>query len=154
MTCEDGPGHEVRADPEATARLSAEALWSDDAASRALGMELVDVGPGRAVVRMPVRPDMLQGHSTCHGGVLFALCDTAFALACNSGGTVTVGSSADITWVAAAHDGDVLVAEAVEAAAYGRSGLTRVTVTRDEDGALVALFQGRSRSLGRAIAGG
>ena len=152
MTCEGGPADAGGA-PAETARRTAAAMWADDVASRALGMELVGVGPGRATVRMPVRPDMLQGHGTCHGGVLFALCDTAFAFACNSGGIVTVGSSADITWVTAAHAGDVLLADAVEVTAYGRSGLTRVTVTREDDGALVALFQGRSRSLGRAVGG-
>jgi acyl-CoA thioesterase len=133
------------------ARRSAEAMWSADDASRALGMELLEVRPGRARLRMTVRPDMVQGHRTCHGGVLFTLCDSAFAFACNSGGEVTVGASAEITWVAPAHEGDVLVAEAVEEVRYGRNGVTRVSVTRQGDGALVALFTGRSRSLGRPL---
>lgn len=138
-------------DRAAVARRSAEALWAADEASRAMGMELLDVGPGRARLRMRVRPDMVQGHGTCHGGVLFALGDSAFAVACNTSGEVTVGSSGEITWVAPAHEGDVLVADAVEEARYGRSGVTRVRITRD-DGTLVALFTGRSRSLGRPIA--
>lgn len=133
------------------ARRSAEAMWEADDASRAMGMELVDVGPGRATLRMTVRPDMVQGHGTCHGGALFTLCDSAFAFACNSSGEVTVGASAEITWVAPAHEGDVLLAEAVEEVRYGRNGVTRVRVTREADGALVALFTGRSRSLGRPL---
>lgn len=124
------------------------AMWERDAASRALGMELVEVARGRAVVRMPVRADMLQGHGTCHGGVLFALCDTAFAFACNGHERVAVGSVADITWVAPAVEGDVLRATAVERAAWGRSGLTDVQVVRERDGALVAEFRGRSRLAG------
>lgn len=134
-----------------TARRSATAMWAADAASRAMGMELVDVGVGRATLRMTVRHDMVQGHGTCHGGALFTLADSAFAFCCNSHGTVAVASSADITFVAPAALGDVLVAEAVEEATFGRSGVTRVRVTRECDGALVALFQGRSRSMGRLI---
>lgn len=136
---------------EATARLSADAMWAADTASRAMGMDLVDVGPGRATLRMTVRDDMVQGHGTAHGGALFTLADSAFAFACNSHGTVTVASSADITFVAPAALGDVLVAEAVEEATFGRSGVCRVRVSREDDGALIALFQGRSRSLGRPI---
>lgn len=138
-------------DADDTARRSAAAMWAEDDASRAMGMELVDVGPGRARLRMTVRDDMVQGHRTCHGGALFTLCDSAFAFACNSGGEVTVASSAEITFVAPAHAGDVLVADAVEEARYGRSGLTRVRLTREPDGGLVALFTGRSRSLGRPL---
>jgi len=133
------------------AERSAATMWAADDASRALGMELLEVAPGRARLRMTVRPDMVQGHGTCHGGVLFSFCDSAFAFACNSAGEVTVGSSAEITWVAPAHVGDVLVADAEEEIRYGRSGVTRVRVTRESDGVLVAVFTGRSRSLGRPI---
>lgn len=141
----------MTSDTDETARCSAAALWAADTASRAMGMELVDVGPGRATLRMTVRDDMVQGHGTCHGGVLFTLADSAFAFCCNSHGTVAVASSADITFVVPAALGDVLVAEAAEEATFGRSGITRVRVTRERDDALVALFQGRSRSLGRPI---
>jgi acyl-CoA thioesterase len=134
------------------ARRSAQRMWEADEASRAMGMELLDVAPGRARLRMQVRPDMVQGHGTCHGGALFTLCDSAFAFACNSGGEVTVGASAEITWIAPAHTGDVVVAEAVEEVRYGRNGVTRVRVVRESDGALIALFTGRSRALGRPIA--
>jgi acyl-CoA thioesterase len=133
------------------ARPSAERMWEADEASRAMGMELLDVGPGRARLRMTIRPDMVQGHGTCHGGALFTLADSAFAFACNSGGEVTVGASAEITWVAPAHTGDVVVADAVEEVRYGRNGVTRVRIEREGDGALIALFTGRSRALGRRL---
>jgi acyl-CoA thioesterase len=133
------------------ARRSAERMWEADEASRAMGMELLDVGPGRARLRMTIRPDMVQGHGTCHGGALFTLADSAFAFACNSGGEVTVGASAEITWVAPAHTGDVVVADAVEEVRYGRNGVTRVRIEREGDGALIALFTGRSRALGRRL---
>ena len=89
-------------------------------------MELVTLSVGRAVVRMPVTGSMVNGHELAHGGFVFALADSAFALACNSHGPVTVAAGCDITFVTSARLGDVLVAEAVERAVFGRSGLTDV----------------------------
>jgi acyl-CoA thioesterase len=134
--------------PPRNARDVVAALLARDAASAALGIELLEAGPARGVVRMPVRADMLQGHGTCHGGLLFTLADTAFAVACNAGAAgPVVGASADITWVAPAFAGDVLRAEAVEHTRFGRNGITDVTVTRERDGAVVARFRGRSVEL-------
>lgn len=122
-------------------------MWEDDEASRALGMEVEVMEVDHAKVRMPVTERMVNGHDIAHGGYLFTLADSAFALACNSRGAVTVAAGADITFVASARLGDVLVAEARVRASYGRSGITDVTVTREGDGALIAEFRGRSRSL-------
>ena len=141
---------EHEGDVEQLARRGALAMWAQDAASAGLGMELVDVGPGRARLRMTVTTSMVNGHAIAHGGLVFTLADSAFALACNTHGTVTVASGADISFVAPARLGDVLQADALEQAVYGRSGITDVRVTR-QDGELVALFRGRSRSLGRPI---
>jgi acyl-CoA thioesterase len=123
------------------------AMWEDDRASRALGMEAVTVELDHAVVRMTVTDTMVNGHAIAHGGYIFTLADSAFALACNSRGSLTVAAGADISFVAPVRRGDVLVAEATQRAAYGRSGLTDVTVRRESDGAVVAEFRGRSRSL-------
>ena len=128
----------------------ARAMWAQDTASAALGIELVEVRPGRARLRMPVTSSMVNGHAIAHGGLVFTLADSAFAVACNTHGVVTVASGADITFVAPARLGDVLLAEAVEQARVGRSGVTDVRVT-NQDGELVALFRGRSRSLGRPL---
>ena len=144
------------AGPDLTSRLarrSAEAMLGDDLASAGLGMTLLDVGPGRARLRMPVRDDMVNGHAIVHGGLVFTLADSAFAVACNSHGVVTVAAGADITFTAPGRLGDVLVAEAHETDVFGRSGVTDVRVTRESDGALIAVFRGRSRSLGRPIPG-
>lgn len=135
------------------ARASAEAMLAEDLASARLGITLDDVGPGRARLRMTVRDDMVNGHAIAHGGLVFALADSAFAVACNSHGIVTVAAGADITFTAPARLGDVLVADAVETDTFGRSGSTDVRVSREDDGELVALFRGRSRSLGRPIPG-
>ena len=67
-------------------------MWVADAASAALGMRLVALGPGEARVSMVVRPDMVNGHDLCHGGLIASLADSAFALACNSRGPVTVAA--------------------------------------------------------------
>ncbi|MDC5698938.1 hydroxyphenylacetyl-CoA thioesterase PaaI [Intrasporangium calvum] len=124
-------------------------MWVDDEASRRLGMEALVIEQDHAVVRMPVRADMVNGHDICHGGFVFALADSTFALACNSRGAVTVAAGADISFIAPSRLGDVLVAEAVVRAAFGRNGITDVTVRRESDGQAVAEFRGRSRSLKR-----
>ena len=135
------------------ARRSAEAMLGDDRVSAGLGMELLDVAPGTSRLRMTVRDDMVNGHGIAHGGFVFALADSAFAVACNTHGVVTVAAGCDITFAAPALLGDVLVAEAVETDVFGRSGSTDVRVTRESDGRLIAIFRGRSRSLGRPIPG-
>ena len=122
-------------------------MWEDDRASAGLGMELVLLEPDHAVVRMTVTETMVNGHGLAHGGFVFALADSCFALVCNSGGVLTVAAGGDITYVASAHLGDVLVADGRTRAAYGRSGLTDVRVTREADGQLVAELRGRSRQL-------
>lgn len=121
-------------------------MWDEDGASRALGMEATLVESDHAVVRMPVSGSMVNGHDICHGGYIFTLADSAFAIACNSRGVLTVAAGADITFVTSVRRGDVLVADARVRTAYGRSGLTDVTVRREADGAVVAEFRGRSRS--------
>jgi acyl-CoA thioesterase len=123
------------------------AMWADDQASRGLGMVADVVEVDHAVVRMTVTEAMVNGHDIAHGGFIFALADSAFALACNSRGDLTVAAGADITFVTSARRGDVLVADGRVRAAYGRSGITDVTVTRESDGALISEFRGRSRSL-------
>ena len=132
-------------DADELARRAAQVMWDDDAASRALGMELLDVRPGRATLRMTVRDDMTNGHGICHGGFTFALADSAFAFACNSHGLRTVAVSCDIVYVAPVHRGDQLVAQAVERHRSGRSGIYDVTVRCADR--VVAEFRGRSRQI-------
>lgn len=114
------------------------------------GIEIEDAGLGRARLRMPIRADMTNGHNTVHGGMIFALADTAFAYACNSRNDATVGASASIVYLAPARAGEVLIADAREDARAGRSGAYSVAV-RTEDGRAIAQFQGQSRSLGGAV---
>lgn len=136
-------------DPEDVARLSTEQMWRHDAASRMLGMRVVSVGPGTTAVTMTVREDMLNGWGGCHGGLLAALADSAFALACNSRGRVTVAAGFDVTFLEPVGIGDELVATARETAVRGRSGVYDVSLTRAGDATTVAEFRGRSRATGR-----
>ena len=126
--------------------MNAHEMWEADDASRALGMELVDVGEGTAVVRMVVRDDMVNGHGMCHGGLVAALADSAFAAACNSRGVATVAAGFDVSFLRPASAGDVLTAVAGERSLQGRTGIYDVTVTR-EHGEVVAELRGRSRAL-------
>jgi len=123
-----------------------DAMWSDDAASSALGMTLEDVAPGRARVSMVVRADMTNGHDLCHGGLIASLADSAFAVACNSRGVKTVAAGFEVDFLEPARSGDLLVATADERALRGRSGIYDVTVRVGDR--VIAEFRGRSRAIG------
>lgn len=137
-------------DSDALAQRCAEAMWTRDSASQALGIEISDIGPGRAIASMTIREDQVNGHGIAHGGYVFTLADTAFAFACNTHGKVTVAAGADIVFVAPARVGERLVATAVERSRSGRNGVCDVTVRR-ADGALVAEFRGRSRETADSV---
>lgn len=122
-------------------------MLADDAASRALGIEVRDVGVGAATATMVVRKDMVNGHGITHGAFVFAVADTAFACACNSHGPSTVAVAVDITFVAPSRAGDLLEARAVERTRFGRSGIYDVTVRRGDE--VIAEFRGTSRTVGR-----
>jgi len=136
---------------QGVARRAVEALWRGDAASRQLGMSIASCGPGRATVTMLVRPDMVNGHGICHGGLIFALADSAFAFACNSHGDNTVAAGAAIEFLRPAREGDKLRAVASERWRRGRSGIYEIEV-QNQMGEAVALFRGRSHQIaGRLI---
>ena len=125
-------------------------MWSEDRASRSLGMKLLRLGPGEAEVSMRVREDMVNGHGMCHGGIIACLADSAFAIACNEDHRVTVAAGADITFLKSTVAGQTLTATAVRRARSGRTGLYDVTVV-DEQGDVVAEFRGRSISTNRTF---
>ena len=118
-------------------------MWQRDRTAHALDMALASVAPGRATLRMRVRGDMINGHDTCHGGLMFTLADTAFAYACNSHNLNTVASACHIDFLAPAHEGDLLEAVAEERSAAGRTGVYDVTISV-VGGKAVALFRGKS----------
>jgi acyl-CoA thioesterase len=127
-----------------------EHLLSREGTGPAWGIEIEEAREGYARIAMRVRPDMLNGHAIAHGGMIFALADTAFAYACNSRNVSTVAQAASIVFLAQAKAGERLVAEAREQALSGRSGVYAVTVTSGE-GLKIAEFQGLSRSLSQPV---
>jgi acyl-CoA thioesterase len=137
--------------PEEVARRSAAAMWAGDAASQALGMRIVEVGPGAATLEMTVRDDMVNGHDIGHGGFTFSLADSAFAFACNSYNRRTVAKTCEITYLLPTRLGDVLTATAVERAREGRDGVYDVVVRSRES--VVARFVGRSKEIRGTVYG-
>ena len=126
-------------------------MLAKDRTSKQLGMHLLAVAPGQALLQMLVREDMLNGFDICHGGLIATLADSAFAVACNSYNELTVASGFGIDIVASAYKGDVLTAQAIEVSLTGRTGVYDVTVTNQEQ-KLVATFRGRSYRLkGRQV---
>jgi acyl-CoA thioesterase len=131
--------------PDDLARACAEAMWKEDDASSGLGMEIAEIGPGRATLTMTVRPEMVNGQRIAHGGFIFTLADSAFAFACNSHNDRAVAAQGSITFIRPGKLGDKLVATAREISRSGRSGIYDVSVTVGD--AVIAEFRGHSRTI-------
>lgn len=138
-------------DEAALALNVAQALLSREGTGPAWGVKIVAARAGYALLEMTVREDMTNGHGTVHGGMIFAIADTAFAYACNSRNAASVAQSASIIFLAPASVGEVLVAEAQEEAVSGRSGIYRVTVRVKDDQRVIAQLQGHSRAVGGEV---
>ena len=137
-------------DPRDLAAAAAHALFTQDHASQALGMRVLEVAPGYARVSMLVRADMVNGHRICHGGLIFTLADSAFAFACNSYDSVTVAAGATVEFLLPGRLGDELTAIAQERVRSRRTGLYDVEV-RNPQGDCIALFRGRSQEVGGSL---
>jgi len=136
---------------QAIAEAVRDRMFAEDAASRGLGMQVEAVGPGFSKLSMTVRPDMLNGFKTCHGGFIATFADSAFAFACNSHNEMTVASGIVVDFLAPVYEGDVLRAECHEVALTGRTGVYDVTVT-NQHGKTVVVMRGRSHTMkGKAV---
>ena len=131
------------------ARRVAQHLLSLEGTGPAWGIEIEEAREGYARIAMTVRADMLNGHAIAHGGMIFALADTAFAYACNSRNVSTVAQSASIVFLAQAKAGERLMAEAHEQALSGRSGVYAVTVTTKGAGKIAEFRACPAASAGR-----
>ena len=129
--------------PDDLARACAEAMWKEDDASKGLGMELIEVKPGRATLSMTVQPQMVNGQRIAHGGFIFTLADSALAFACNTHNERAVAAQGSITFIRPGKLGDRLVATAREISRNGRSGIYDVRVTVGDT--VIAEFRGHSR---------
>lgn len=133
-------------DPQQLAEQVRDAMWQGDHATKMLGMAITEVGPGRAVIQMTVRQDMLNGHAICHGGLITTLADSTFAFACNSYNELTVASGFTVDLLAPGRLGDVLTATGTEVSKAGRTGVYDVEV-RNQRGERIAVFRGRSYTM-------
>src|ERR1700716_4360584 len=128
------------------ARACADAMWQEDAASRGLGMEIVEIRPGQATMAMTVKPHMVNGQRIAHGGFIFLLADSTFAFACNSHNERAVAAQCNISFIRPGKLGDRLIATAREISRTGRSGIYDVRVTVDD--VAIAELRGHSRIVG------
>lgn len=126
--------------------IVAAAMYARDTAAQSMGIKITDIEQGHAIASMPVRADMIQGHSTCHGGMIFSLADTAFAYACNSRNQATVAAGCNIEFLKPAFLDDLLTAEARQVTQAGRSGIYDVLVS-NQHGEIIATFRGKSAAI-------
>jgi acyl-CoA thioesterase len=133
-------------DAQAIAEAVRDAMWASDRATRMMGMAVIAVGPGRATLTMTVREDMLNGHGSCHGGMISTLADSAFAFACNSYNELTVASGFAVDLVAPALEGDLLTATCSEQHKAGRTGVYDCEV-HNQRGQRIALFRGHAYTM-------
>ena len=132
------------------AKRCAEVMWKDDKASQALGITIDVPDAGCAIARMTIRSDMVNGLDVCHGGLVFALGDTAFAFACNAYNEQSFAASCNADFLRPALLGDVLTATASEDYRGRRSGYYTVKIHNQRD-ELVMLFRGRCGSNGEPL---
>lgn len=137
-------------DANQLANLVAHEMFASEGTGPSWAIEIEEARLGYVRLSMAVRPDMLNGHGTIHGGMVFALADTAFAYICNGRNERTVAAQASIVFLESAKEGDTLIAEGDEVALAGRSGVTRVSVKTGE-GRTIAEFTGYSRSIGGSV---
>jgi acyl-CoA thioesterase len=127
----------------------ARSMLAAEGTGPAWGIKIEEAREGYARISIVIRADMLNSHNIAHGGMVFALADTAFAYVCNGANHASVAAQASIIFLDKVREGETLIAEAQEVAREGRGGVTRVTV-RAGDGRAIAEFTGYSRTLGGA----
>jgi acyl-CoA thioesterase len=136
--------------PDELAHGVAHAMLAAEGTGPAWGVVIEEARAGYCRLAMTVSADMLNGHRTAHGGMIFALADTAFAYVCNGANQKSVAAQASIVFLGSAQEGELLIAEGQEVASQGRSGVTRVAV-RTSDGRAIAEFTGYSRTVGSQV---
>jgi len=137
-------------DADQLADRVARAMLAEEGTGPAWGIVIEEARHGYARVSMVVRRDMLNGHGIAHGGMIFALADSAFAYVCNGGNHASVAAQASVIFLDKALEDEILIAEAKELAREGRAGVTHVSV-RTADGRAIAEFTGYSRTLGGSV---
>ena len=137
-------------DANELAKRVAHAMLAAEGTGPAWELKIEEVRQDYARVSMVVRANMLNGHGFAHGGMIFALADSAFAYVCNGANHASMAAQASIVFLDKVREGETLVAEAEEVAREGRAGVTRVAI-RAGDGRKVAEFTGYSRTIGGPV---
>lgn len=123
-------------------------MYNNDPFSQWLGIERVEDGPGRSVLRMQVRKEMLNGFAIAHGGITYSLADSALAFASNSHGRMAVSVETSISHTESLKEGDIITAVAEEKSLSNKIAVYHVTVS-NQHGKVVALFKGTVYRTGR-----
>ena len=137
-------------DANELANRVAHEMLAGEGTGPAWGIRIEEAREGYARLSMTVRADMLNSHKIAHGGMIFALADTAFAYICNGANHASVAAQASMVFLDKVVEGETLIAEGEQVAREGRAGVTRVAV-RTSDGRAVAEFTGYSRTIGGAV---
>ncbi|MCF8276700.1 MAG: hotdog fold thioesterase [Flavobacteriales bacterium] len=126
---------------EDLAKRVVDRMFNNDPFSQWLGIERVEDGAGKSVLRMTVLKEMLNGFDIAHGGITYSLADSALAFASNSHGIQSVSIETSISHTKPVKEGDVLTAIAVEKNLTTKIGVYEIIVTNQRN-ETVALFKG------------
>ena len=137
-------------DANELANRVAHEMLAGEGTGPAWGIRIEEAREGYARLSMKVRADMLNSHKIAHGGMIFALADTAFAYICNGANHASVAAQASMVFLDKVSEGETLITEGEQVAREGRAGVTRVAV-RTADGRAIAEFTGYSRTIGGAV---
>jgi acyl-CoA thioesterase len=126
---------------EIDAKSVVDHMIENDLFSQWLGISVLDINDGYSKIQMTVRPEMINGLGTVHGGIAFSFADSAFAFACNNRNILSVALDTSINFIKTIFVGDVLTAEAKEIHNGRSTGLYQVTI-KNQNNHTVAMFKG------------
>lgn len=135
--------------PDDLAKMVVAHMMEHDLFSQWLGIEIIEIKEGYSKIKMTVRPEMINGFGTVHGGIAFSLADSAFAFACNNRNEISVALDTSINFLKAVKVGDELIAEANELHNGRSTGLYHVAI-QNQMGVTVAVFKGTCFRTGKA----
>lgn len=116
-------------------------MYNNDLFSKWLGIERIEDAPGKNILRMRIRKEMLNGFDIAHGGITYSLADSALAFASNSHGRMCVSVETSISHTVPLKEGDVITAVAEEVNVTNKIGIYNITI-KNQENIVVALFKG------------
>lgn len=116
-------------------------MMEKDFFSQWMGIERLEEREGYCRLKMTIRPEMCNGFEIAHGGITYALADSALAFASNSHGRHAVSIETSISHIKSLQPGDTIIATADEKSISNRIGIYEINIHK-ENGDLVALFKG------------